>query len=82
MKRWLHNLIGGAGTLVDLMPPPLPPLTAGRKILAKSDAQALYEDWEKIGQDFWTALGRAKAEVNGDGQQPNRPEPADSRPAA
>ncbi len=84
MKRWLHNFVCGAGTLVDLMPPPLPPSTVGRRILAESDAEAFYGDWQKIGADFRVALGQAEAELttNGNGCQPTRPEPSDARPAA
>ncbi len=73
-KGWLHNFICGAGTLLELMPPPRRHMEASRRILAKSDAELLYGDWEKIGADFWAALGQARAEVNGERSTPAQPD--------
>ena len=82
MKRWLHNLMFGAGTLLEIMPPPRRHLEASRRILAKTDAELLYGDWEKIGSDFWAALGQVKAEIDGDRPNPVRSESTGRRPAA
>jgi hypothetical protein len=80
MKRWLHNFISGAGTLLEIMPPPTQRVSAGRRILAKSDAELFYEDWEKIGGDFWAALGKPRPDANGNGQSPGRARPPGTLP--
>jgi hypothetical protein len=68
MKNWLHNMICGAGTLLEIMPPVAAKRSSvARQILARSDAEAIYGDWEKIGTDFWTAIGRVKSETNANG---------------
>jgi hypothetical protein len=82
MKRWLHNFIAGAGTLVEIMPPPTRRISAGRRILAKSDAELFYEDWEKIGGDFWAALGQPRPGANDSRKPSNGTGPTDTRPAA
>jgi len=81
-NRWLHNLLCGAGTLLEIMPPPRRHMEASRRILAKTDAELLHGDWEKIGADFWAALGQVKAEANGDRPAATRPGSPDRRPAA
>jgi hypothetical protein len=81
-KRWLHNLVCGAGTLLELMPPPRRHMEASRRILAKTDAELLYGDWEKIGADFRAALGQVKAEANGGRPAQARPGSPGRRPAA
>ncbi len=68
MKSWLHNFICGAGTLLEIMPPvPGESFPRTKKILARTNAEAIYGDWEKIGADFRAALGHVDKEIHGNG---------------
>ncbi|MBU0568021.1 hypothetical protein KKC52_08230 [bacterium] len=55
MPRLIKNLLRGAGSVINIWP------NSNHQQKAyphKSDAEALRQDWERIGRDFRCAIGK------------------------
>lgn len=60
MGKKIKNWLRGAATTVDLWPD-----TASRmkqEFLHRSDKEALYQDWQRIGNDIKIAIGKHEQE--------------------
>lgn len=76
MKRFWHNLLRGAGSLVDILPAPtFRPLN--QSLLGRTDADALRSDWERVGHHLEAAMGQVRygqteqaGSGSGEGQKP------------
>ena len=68
MKHATLNFIQGVGTILDLLPSDRP-RRVGRGInLNRTDAEALFDDWERLSRDFRSAVDQTTQEVGDHGQ--------------
>ena len=56
MKELLRNIIAGAGSTLEIYPPPI--YFRSRILVNRNDGESLKDDWLKIGEDFKRALGK------------------------
>lgn len=61
MPKSLSSLMRGAGSVLEILPPPLT-LQFGSDILAVSDAEAIGRDWQAVGNDLCAAVRQAETE--------------------
>ncbi len=67
MSEKVKNWLRGAGSLVQIWPD-----TSTRvreRFLQRSDAEALYGDWQRVGDDIRKAIGQYAAEQKTDEQK-------------
>ena len=61
MGKMMQNMLRGVGSLLEIQPAPRQPHFSD--ILSqKTDAEALYDDWQRIGEDIAKATGIVTAE--------------------
>lgn len=64
MMRAMTNYIEGMSTVLELDPPRVFHGSYLKRIRFESDAQAIYRDWQKVGQAIQQAMGKASRELN------------------
>ena len=67
MNKKVKNWLRGAGTLVQIWPDTASEMR--ERFLQRSDAEALYGDWQRVGDDIRKAIGQYADEQKAEEQK-------------
>lgn len=65
MRRILRNILAGAGSALQLMPPPRR-VSIARELRNQSDRDALASDWQRVGDSLRFAMDKVSATLSVD----------------
>lgn len=63
VTRKLQNILRGIGSVVDIAPAPRQNQIVN-PAHGRSDADAVKDDWRRVGEDIHTAIARVESEVS------------------
>ncbi len=69
MKHATLNWIRGMGTVLDLLPPDRPSRVGHGIDLDRTDAETLFDDWQRVARDFRAAFDQTTQEIGDHGKR-------------
>jgi len=63
MTRTQFNFIRGMGSVLELLPPPVPSNVGQGIDIGRSDVDAIQQDWQRMTDDFKAAFEKTSEEV-------------------